>query len=284
MRENRRGSLWMRPLAVLLGAGLILLAVLAYFGNAGSARAQGGESETGDFCVDHYRPGAVCTANDVRIESIEYLTITNQCDEEPLYEMEAVLEILVSAVPSPDRYDIGLFVALADNQLDSALNGDYCYHDYLRPPLTANPLYGDYNEDTYPDIYNGPWWDGTTPVGGDGDLCGDMEEGTQVFVLTEPIELQCEDLDGDGAADVHICWSWDNNPGTACNSVQDAYPGTKSKCDCQIFNFSFTPSAVVVSEVEATPDRGGMALPLAAFVLLGLGTVAAVWRRREKGG
>jgi len=279
MTENRRVGLWARPLAVLLGCGILLFAVLAFLGSGRNAEAQEPPLfEVGNHCVQDYLSGAVCTANDVRIESINYLTITNQCYEEPLDRMTAVLEVLISAVPSPDRYDIGLFIALAGNS--SALTGDLCYHDYLRPPVTEAPVYGDYNGDGWADIYDGEedWWDG------DGDTCGDLEEETQAFVLTEPVTLDCQDLDEDGAADAHICWSWDNNAGTACNSVKEAYPGTPSKCTCEVYNFNFNPSAVVVSEVAATPERGGYALPLAVFVLLGLGTGAVLRGRRARGG
>ncbi len=275
MKENRRVGLWARPLAVLLGCVILLLVVFAFFGGASPARAQEPPLyEVGNHCVQDYLAGAVCTANDVRIESIEYLTITNQCYEEPVERMTAVLEVLISAVPSPDRYDIGLFIALAGNS--SALSGDSCYHDYLRPPVTATPDYGDYNNNTWDDIYDGPWWDG------DGDTCGDLADDTEAFVLTEPVTLDCQDLDEDGAADTHICWSWDNNASTPCSSVRDAYPGTPSKCTCEVYNFNFNTSAVVVKGVSATPERGDIAFPMAAFVLLGLGTAAVVRGRRIK--
>ena len=45
-------------------------------------------------------------------------------------------EVLVSADGSPDRYDIGLYLALDGG---SALSGDSCFHDFLEPPLTAAP-------------------------------------------------------------------------------------------------------------------------------------------------
>jgi hypothetical protein len=274
MKENHRMRRWMRLLSVLLGSGILLLAVLALLSAARPALAQ----ESGNCCVQSFMPGATCTANDVRIEEVVFITHTNTCDQEPVGTMTVTLEALVSADGSPDRYDIGLYVALAGNT--SALTGTNCYHDYLSPPVTTTPTYGDFNSDTIPDIYDGDWWDG------DSDQCGDMESDTQVFRIMESLTLDCQDLDQDpqGAADMSVCASWDNNANTTCSEVQEAIPGTGSKCSCEIVNFDFTPAAVGVSGVAFTPDRGSVSVPLAALVFLGLGTFAG-WRgRRAKRG
>jgi hypothetical protein len=281
MNKNYQVGRWLRSLSVLLGSGILLLAVLALLAAARPALAQG--PAPGEGCVQQFVPNAGCTANDVRIEEIRYITITNYCSEEPLGTMTATLEVLISADGSPDRYDIGMFIALAGNT--SALTGTYCFHDFLSPPVTTTPSYTDTpllpdfpDGDGIPDIYNGPWWDGE----GDPDTCGDIEANTQVFRVTQPVMLSCRDLDSNGFADVSVCTSWDNNKTPTCDSVQGAIPGTGSKCSCDIVNLRLTPSAVEMGRVAISPDRGSVSIPLAALILLGLGTIAGLRNRRAK--
>ena len=263
----------MRSLSPFLGSGIFLLVVFALLGTALSAQAQGPNwEETGDVCVQFYRPGAGCTANDVRIEEVKYTSISNQCYEDPVGTMTVTLEALVSAESSPNRWDIGLFIALAGNT--SALTGTQCYHTCLPPPVSTTPVYGDFNTDLIPDIYEDEWWDG------DEDTCGDMETNTQVFRVMDALTLDCQDLDLDGAADVSVCASWDNNTNTACNSVEEAVPGTNSKCSCQIVNFDFTPTAVGAGNVAVTRSQVSVPLALlAVLALVGL-TILAVRRLR----
>jgi hypothetical protein len=40
----------------------------------------------------------------------------------------------------------------------------------------------------------------------------------------------------DGFVDIHACASWDNNTGTLCADVADAFPGTPAKCSCDLIN------------------------------------------------
>jgi MYXO-CTERM domain-containing protein len=252
-----------RPLG-LFTAALIAAAILAL---PSGASAQ----ESGNVCVQDYRPRATCTANDVRIEELVPILVVEACNEGEIGVVEVVFEALVSAAGSPDRYDIGMFVALDGN---SALTGDSCYHDYLAPPVTSTPVYGDRNLDGIPDLYDGPWWDG----GPDADLCGDMQTNTQVFKTFASVRLVCVDQDGDGAADVSVCSSWDNNAGTPCNDVTGAFPGTGSKCSCETINFDFTPSAVSLRSWQVSSAEGPSAPWLAAVNLLALGTLAALRR------
>jgi uncharacterized repeat protein (TIGR01451 family) len=189
--------------------------------------------ETGDFCVRDYRSGAVCVANDVRIEALTVVSVVESCVTGVVGETEVVFETLVSADGSPDRYDVGLFLALDGG---SARDGDSCFHDYLEPPLTTTPTYGDKNLDTIPDVFDGPWWDD------DGDTCGDIETNTQVIKTLPPLRFKCIDNNGDGSADVSVCTSWDNNDNTACNSIAEAFPGTNSKCSCAGVELGIVPA------------------------------------------
>jgi MYXO-CTERM domain-containing protein len=258
------GAVDARPLSAI-SAVILVGAVLALPSRAGA-------QESGNVCVQDYRPRATCTANDVRIEELVPILVIEGCNEGEIGVLEVVFEALVSAAGSPDRYDIGMFIALDGN---SALTGDDCYHDYLAPPVTSTPAYGDRNLDGIPDVYDGPWWDG----GPDADLCGDMETNTQVFKTFASVRLACVDQDGDGAADVSVCSSWDNNTGTVCSDVTDAFPGTGSKCSCETINFDFTPSAVSLRSLRVSSTGDASAPWLAGVNLLALGTLAMLRRR-----
>jgi hypothetical protein len=210
---------------------------------------------TGNVCVRDYRGGAVCTANDVRIEQLTVVSVVETCNAGVLGETEVSFQALVSSAGSPDRFDIGLFLALDGG---SARDGDSCFHDFLEPPLIPAPTYGDFNLDTVPDIVDGPWWDGTT----DADQCGDIETNTQVLKTLPPLRFACIDNNGDGSADVSVCTSWDNNTGTACNTVEDAFPGTNSKCSCADVELGIPPEpeiTIVKSPATQQVLAGGTA-------------------------
>ena len=221
-----RGSEW---------GSLALLLVLAV-----SHPAAG---QTGNFCVDDFQSGATCTANDVRIEELIPLTVVEDCAAGTIGETEVVFELLVSADGSPDRFDIGLYLALDGA---SALDGDSCFHDYLEPPLTTTPTLGDKNMDGVPDVDNGPWLDN------DGDQCGDIGTNTQIFKTLPSRRFACVDSNLDGSVDVSVCTSWDNNANTVCSDVSGAFPGTNSKCSCDTVELGISPLVPGLS-VSKTP-------------------------------
>src|SRR5688500_12963252 len=181
-------------------------------------------AQTGNFCVRDCQPGAVCTANDVRVQALNLITILETCNAGVPNSALATFEIFISAVGAPDRYDIGLFIALDGG---SARDGNSCFHDFLEPPLTPTPAYGDRNGDGIPDLAGGPWWNS------DADTCGDIASNTQLFKLVSSLRVACVDTNGDGFVDASVCTSWDNNAGTVCNGLPDAFPGTNAKCGCE---------------------------------------------------
>lgn len=257
-----KSILWKALSTSLLVIGVLLL-----------APQQANAQESGNYCVQDYAPGAVCTANDVRIKELKIVEISKPCYLDPVGYLDVVFEALVSSEGSPDRYDIGLFMALDGG---SALTGDSCYHDFLPPPLTTNPVYSDKNGDGIPDINNGPWWNGESKVT---DTCGDIETDSQIFRLTQQIRIACTDIDQNGAADIHVCTSWDNQvskEGEGCNSVENAFPGTPAKCGCSVINFDFTPTAIngitfTASNEAITPKLILSALGLLLFCGLAVG-------------
>lgn len=177
--------------------------------------------ETGNVCVRDYQAGAVCTANDVRLDSLTPVSVVEDCTTGTIGSATVIFEALVSAAGSPDRFDIGIFIALDGGD---ALTGDNCLHDFLEPPLTATPTYGDANVDMIQDIDGPPWLDN------DGDSCGDIATNTQVLKTLIPVTIACVDTDMNGWVDLDTSVSWDNNANTVCSTVSDAFPGTNSKC------------------------------------------------------
>ena len=181
-------------------------------------------AQTGNFCVRDFQAGAVCTANDVRVQALNLLNIIEDCNAGIPGSALADFSVFVSAVGAPDRYDIGLFIALDGG---SARDGNSCMHDYLEPPLTTTPTYGDANGDGIPDLDGGPWWDADT------DACGDIASNTQLFKTVASLRVACVDTNGNGTVDASVCTSWDNNAITNCASLADAFPGTNAKCGCE---------------------------------------------------
>ena len=220
-----------------------------------SLMAQSGE--TGNVCVRDFRSGAVCTANDVRIEALVPQTVIEDCASGVVGETEVMFKVLVSADGSPDRFDIGLFLALDGG---SARDGDSCFHDFLVPPLSATPTLGDANMDGIMDIDGGPWLDG------DSDGCGDIGTNTQVLKVLQTLRFACVDNNMDGSVDVSVCTSWDNNAGTVCNDLSGAFPGTNSKCSCDAVELGIPPIVpmpgltVTKSPATQTVVSGGSAV------------------------
>lgn len=241
-----------------LGALAMVAILVALFGVADTALAQTGE--IGQVCLETGQPGAVCTANDVRLEELRVAVLVNGCSEVPTDTMTAVFEALVqsrSTGPSPNRYDIGFFIALDGGDAKDPA-GD-CFHGYLAPPLTDTPVYADWNMDGISDTYNmdpnfAGWWDGEVGVVPP-DTCGDIEQDTQVIGrLGVPLTIPCLDVDGDQYVDVGVCTSWDNNVNTECISVTQAYPSTKSKCSCQRINLPNQITAIELASFTAAPQ------------------------------
>jgi hypothetical protein len=198
--------------------GFLAAAVLA------AALPRPANAQTGNFCVRDFQSGAVCTANDVRIQALNLVSIAEDCASGVPGSALATFRVFVSAVGAPDRYDIGLFIALDGG---SARDGNSCFHDYLEPPLTPTPIYGDSNGDGVLDLDGGPWW------GADTDACGDIASNTQLFKLVTSLRVTCVDTNGNGTVDASVCTSWDNNAITNCASLADAFPGTNAKCGCE---------------------------------------------------
>jgi len=235
---------------------LLLLAAIAV-----PMRAAAQSGEQGSVCVRDYTAGLSCTSSDVDIEALVLSSVVDDCGVDATAQV--VLDVvLTSHVTS--RYDLGIFLSLDGG---SALSGSFCYHDYLAPPLSTSPTYGDSYPNDVPDIRNGPWAD-LEPFAQPEDTCGDLTGGTEVIKslksVSTPLQIPCTDTDQDGTVDVSVCASWENgSQQQSCRAVSDAIGENNTRCGC--------------ARVEVLPEPGA-ALALAC----GAAVIALAGRTRRE--
>lgn len=264
-----------RIISIPIFAVAITFSILFLF-NANALASDGWEA--GDVCVEHYLPGANCTANDVRIRALYVKELISACNG---YTMTASFDMVLET-ESPQRYDIGFYIATDGG---SAQSGTSCYHDYLYPISTSPNYTTTYYPDTYPEIYDGEFegytFTGFLNIATDGDACGDMIKNTQAIVYVPNLTVSCQYSTTDGVNTVyliHTCASWDNNAQTTCNNVTEAYPGTSSKCGCSDIPL-YGPTEISLSNLEAkTSSITEWLIPsIAAFLFISsMGTVFLV--------
>jgi hypothetical protein len=217
---------------------------------------------------------ATCTANDVEIKVLEALSVdfgegpepippggTVTCVEGTTFEVELRAYFGLNA---EERYDIGYF--LAEDGGDARL-GD-CFHGFLDPienrggAGARDPLGGP--------PFDGPYADLETED--TADFCGDTEENDEQLIDISPdpiaavidvpqtIPVTCEDNDDDGFVEIGTCTSWDNNDKDTCENVDDAFPGTPSKCNCRPaalpINIQRMATVEVKKALSPTDDAG----------------------------
>jgi hypothetical protein len=233
----------MRRLATLL--------FLAAIAAPATSAAQSGEQ--GNVCVHDFSPGIACEGTDVLVEDVVLHSVVQPCGVSGTAQV--VLDVVLSA-GAADRYDLAMIVALDGND---ALTGTQCYHDYLDPPLSTSPTYGDAYSNGVPDISNGPW--ANLEPFDTNDFCGDIAANTEVIkslrTASLPLTIECDDTNLDGTVDVSACASWrvGTTGGQAtCNVLHEAIPSTSQRCSCD--------------RVEILPEPGvALALACGAVVL-----------------
>ena len=185
-------------------------------------------------CVQNFSM-ATCDRNaDVVVDALNVVSVVDPCTSYA-DSAQVILDAVIHNVTSPgaSRQDIGLFVATNGG---SALTGGSCLHDFLEPPVTTSPTYGDANGDSVQDIRNGDWFD-AEPFAMPHDDCGDIAAGTEAIksLLTEvtPLPISCVDTNGNGQVDVDVCVSWSNGTMNDCSHLNDARPAGNLTCWCQ---------------------------------------------------
>lgn len=229
-------------------------AFLLFTAIAAPAPAAAQSGEQGSVCVHDYTPGLFCDSPDVVIEALVPSNVVEDCGVDATAEV--VLDVVVAS-PGASRYDLGIFLSLDGG---SALSGALCYHDYLEPPISTSPTYGDSYPNGVPDIRNGPWAD--LEPGPPEDTCGELAGGTEVIKsLKAPsvgLTIACVDTNLDGTVDVSVCASWDNGSQMhSCQAVSDAIAENNTRCAC--------------ARVEVLPEPGvplGLACGAASLLAL----------------
>ena len=194
--------------------------------------------------------GLNCTANDVRIASA---TNIRSVDGSPLGQcitgttFSFIADFTVDLTTTSGRFDIGMyFDTHGDPEHDGALTGT-CGVNVIEP-LHADPegspvLLGSSN---------------FLQLDGSPDTCGDADGAHDPQIVTVRVDnVLCEDSDGNGQLNLPNCTSW-RQPGSngVCDGVEDAFPGSPSKCNCDIgFNVP-----IAVRPPSATASKAFVAL------------------------
>lgn len=190
-------------------------------------------------CFDDVVPGTLqCTANDLGFVVVGLGTQTDGCVNAS--DMVGIQFGATLATTGTNRYDIGMWVALDGG---NARTGK-CARQILVPPITPvdfTPTPAQLNSG------NGPFRNEDA-----GDLCADLEksddpDGTSTFnarynfkdLNTGPLfnvqpeyQLSCGNA-SNGVLNISTCVSYEQNAQPTCSSINDAIPGTGSKCRCQ---------------------------------------------------
>jgi hypothetical protein len=225
-----------------------VMTVLVLFGACTQARAVSGI--VGECLDDAFGQTTNCTANEITPTALSVVQVVDGCTG-PTDTASLVLEATVQS-STLAREDVGFFVGLDG---DAAQTGASCWHDYLDPPLTATPAYGDANGNTIPDIHNGPW------LTSDSDTCGDIAANTEVIKtlgsVLNPVVVACSDTDSSGSLDLSLCATFDHSQALTCDSAEQAIPVVASKCQCFRFETSVpVPPATTTTTTTTTtlPD------------------------------
>lgn len=189
-----------------------------------------------------------CTANDVRIAKALSDSITDlsgnplsQCISGQKFSFKATFEVDLTA---DARYDVGLYFATdGDTNHDGALTGG-CTESVI---TSTNNTLNFINKDPSP------------------DTCGDIDANhNPQYVTVTVTDVLCQDTDNDGKLNLPNCTSW-RQPGSndVCQGPNDAFPGSPSKCNCDIgFNVPIfvEPGSISVTKAASPaslPEPGG---------------------------
>lgn len=195
-------------------------------------------AEIGSFCVHDFSPGVTCSGTDVQISAVDVASIAEDCASGDPLTAVAALRIRL-ACASTSRYDVGMFLAVNGNSAQDATN---CLHDYLEPPLSTAPVYGDSDGNGRQDLRQGPWLN-AEPFDM-GDDCGDIGGGTDVIKTLIPFRFSCVDTNANGIVDISACVSWSFGSASTCPNISGAAPGSGMRCACAILDTGLTlPSA-----------------------------------------
>jgi len=162
-----------------------------------------------------------CTANDVRIASasnirgLDGMPLTS-CLEGEVFSFIADFTVNLTAQA---RYDVGMYFATdGDPNTNGALTGTCGVN-------TITPV-------TPPSVLGSPNY---VQLDGSPDVCGDIDASHNPQIVTVQInDVVCEAGAG-GKLSLPNCTSWRQaGSNEVCDDVSDAFPGSPSKCNCDV--------------------------------------------------
>lgn len=226
----------------------VVAVLMALFAGASVALAQ---TVTNGCMQDIAGFSLNCTANDVKIAGVadvdgvpgpDIVILDDGCKfPGDTVDFTATFELQTTT----ERHDIGIYFATdGDPNNDGAVSGE-CSISTL--PYAPDPLWLDL--------------DGTDddPLGLTQDTCGDISEShTPLYAEITLAGVVCIDPDEDGQLNLPNCISW-RQPGAneLCLSPLHSFPGTPSKCRCDIaFNVPIdVPPAELAVTKTANPTE-----------------------------
>ncbi len=197
-------------------------------------------SDTGACMEDVAGFSLNCTAEDIDIAETSIIAVIEECEfpgDFGTFQLEADFEL-----NAQERHDLGIYLALDGGD---ALNGS-CSRSII--PESPSPPFFDLDS---------PCDTGSDPCD-PADLCGDV--GGNILNVDMPaITVPCVDNNNDGSADLPACLSW-RQPGAndRCEEPADAFPGTPSKCKCQVLDVPLLIPKIleVVKDLIPSDDSG----------------------------
>jgi hypothetical protein len=188
-----------------------------------------------------------CTANDVKVASASNIKSIDgqplsQCVRGQVFSFLADFTVQLNAQA---RYDVGLYFATdGDPNKTGALTGT-CDANIITARSSVTGL----GSPNFIQLDPSP------------DTCGDIDSAHNPQIVTVRIDnALCVDTDGDGTLNLPNCTSWRTSGNdTTCQTSTDAFPGSPSKCNCDIgFN---VPILVETGSISVTKTASPLSLP-----------------------
>lgn len=194
-----------------------------------------------------------CTANDVRVSYADNIRDVNgepltQCVQGQTFSFIADFHVVLTATA---RYDIGLYFATdGDKNSDGALAGT-CDANIITTLATdpESPSKVNLGSVNFTQLDSPP------------DMCGEIDSAHNPQVVTVRVDnVLCKAKLDTNYLSLPNCTSW-RQPGSneVCQKVDDAYPGSPSKCNCDI-GFS-VPIFVDTAGLSVTKSANPASLP-----------------------